>query len=212
MANKVRVNMGNGATAEFPNAELIPVELQGYPYDVVPIVEPTLEEIALEKTPLYIERIARNVNSLTTRALSSSMGKQGTRSYLESQKMIYQEKYSVAKGITVNASMVQTITDEMNRDYPNESDLDALLVSYGITPNGTKLQKFCEFIVFRYEYGANIYGVFISLIEDFRTCALTHIEKMQFDKAEIINVMAENLPIQISQQQLSDLRSEMLAV
>jgi hypothetical protein len=212
MATKIRVNLGNGATAEFASVDLIPIELHGLPYDVIEIVEPKPEETAAACTPLYIEKITNLVDHLITRALSSSIGKQGSRSYLESQRIIYQEKYDVAKGIVVNENMVQTITDEMNRDYPNDEDLDAVLISYGITPTGTKLEKFFQFIIFRFEYGLAGYKFFLSLVEDFRTCTLTHVEQYNFDKCDTIISMVENLPVQISQQQLVDLREQMLAV
>jgi len=160
----------------------------------------------------FILVINNLVDELTTRALASAIGKQGTRTYLESQKGIYLEKNNVATGVTVNTSMEQTIIDEMNRDYPIEADLDTLLIAYGITPTGTKYEKFCSFIAFRYAYGTQLYGFFISLVEDFRTCALTHVERNDFNKAGAVIEIAKSIPIQVTQQDLLDLRVQMFAV
>lgn len=171
-----------------------------------------VNEISEAKTPIYIGEISNAVDRLITRALSSSIGKQGTRGYLESQRIIYQEKYDVAKGISVNQDMIKTITDEMNRDYPNEVDLENVLLNFGVTPVGSKLQKFYQFIIFRFEYGLSVYKFFISLVEDFRTCSLTHVEKNNFEKAQQVIDLVENLPLQITQQQLIDLREEMLEI
>lgn len=171
-----------------------------------------INEISEAKTPIYIGKISNVVDHLITRALSSSIGKQGTRSYLESQRIIYQEKYDVAKGISVNQDMIQTITDEMNRDYPTTNDLDNILNAYGITPIGTKLERFYQFIIFRFENGLQFHGFFISLVEDFRTCSLTHVERGDFEKCDQVINLVENLPLQITQQQLIDLREEMLEI
>lgn len=163
-------------------------------------------------TSKLTEEIAETVDYLTTRALSSSIGKSGSRSYLESQKLIYQEKYNVATGIVVNSAMVQTITDEMNRDYPTIEDLDSVLISYGITPTGTKLERFYLFIIFRFESGLSFYQFFISLVEDFRTCSLTHVENNRFDKTRLVIDFARALPVQITQAELIVKRNEMLAL
>ena len=177
--------------------------------EIVPYFES--EEVEM-KTSVYVDIINNLVDELTTRALSSAIGKQGTRTYLESQEKIYREKNNVAIGLTVNSSMTQTITDEMNRDYPDEEDLDNLLIAYGITPNGTKYEKFCAFIAFRYAYGAQMYGFFISLVEDFRTCSLTHVERADFEKVDLVIEIAKNIPFQVTQEQLLELRAKMLAI
>lgn len=169
-------------------------------------------ELSAHETETLTKEVMATVRYLTDRALSSSIGKQGNRIELESMKMIYQEKYNVAKGLVVNLNMVQTIIDEMNRDYPDEADLDDVLISYGITPSGSKLDKFYQFIIFRFETGLAYYSFFISLVEDFRTCALTHIERYDFDKAKEVISMAKSLPVSVSQSELNDLRAQMLAV
>lgn len=163
-------------------------------------------------TTKLTEKITEAVDYLTTRALSSSIGKQGSRSYLESQRKIYKEKYGVAKGTIINENMVQTITDEMNRDYLTIEDLDTVLIAYGITPEGTKLERFYQFIIFRFETGLAFYQFFISLVEDFRTCALTHVENNRFEKARLVIDFAKALPEQITQAELIVKRSEMLAL
>lgn len=187
-----------------------------------------LDWLKLENTPIEVDffegeqnekltdeltkEVMQTVNYLTLRALSSSIGKKGTRLELEAMKAIYNEKYNVASGITVNLNMVQTITDEMNRDYPTTEDLDSVLVSYGITPTGTKLERFYQFIIFRFETGLSYYQFFISLVEDFRTCALTHIEKLDFNKCRIVIDMAKSIPENITQPELVEMRTEMLGI
>lgn len=209
MANKYRVNGVNGAYVEYLILEEIP---DGAVYETIEIVEPTLAELIEINSPVYILKINNLVDELSTRALSSAIRKQGTRTYLESQKAIYQEKNNVAIGLTQNTAMQQTIIDEMNRDYPNEIDLDNLLISYGITPAGTKYEKFCSFIAFRFNYGAQLYGFFISLVEDFRTCSLTHVEQGSFSKCDQVITLASSIPFNVTQQELLDLRTQMLAI
>lgn len=209
MEEKYRVNGENGAYVEYISIDLIP---EGAIYETIEIIPQTLQELIEINTPIYEQKINSLVTFLTTRALSSSMGKQGTRSYLESQKLIYQEKYNVAIGLTTNQSMVQTIADEMNRDYPTTNDLDNILNAYGITPIGTKLERFYQFIIFRFEYGLQFYGFFISLVEDFRTCSLTHVERGDFEKCDQVINLVENLPLQITQQGLLDLRQQMMLI
>jgi len=212
-SNKIENTLTNEVFLQDDREVLYPTYVEwlqsGGSPEIVPFFENEENEL---KTPIFINRINNLVDYLATRALSSAIEKQGTRTYLESQKAIYLEKNNVATGITINSSMEQTIIDEMNRDYPIEADLDSLLVSYGITPTGTKYEKFCSFITFRYNYGSQLYGFFISLVEDFRTCALTHVEKFNFDKAETVIQIANSIPIQVSQQDLLDLKEQMFAV
>jgi hypothetical protein len=212
MATKIRVNLGNGAYAEFPDLVSVPVEMQGFPYEVIEITGPTPEEIAAEKTPIYTERIMSNVTALMTRALISSMGKDGSRIDLESIKKLRDEKYHVSKGNKVNSTMLRAITDEFSRDYPTGEELDALLVSHGLTPTGNRAKKVSDFIIHKHESESNLYDIFISFIEDFRACASSHVSNWDFEKADIVIAMVEGLSPAATLPLLETKRAEMLAV
>ena len=84
--------------------------------------------------------------------------------------------------------------------------------AYGITPIGTELERFYQFIIFRFEYGLQFHGFFISLVEDFRTCSLTHVERGDFEKCDQVINLVENLPLQITQHGLLDLRQQMMSI
>lgn len=157
----------------------------------------TQEEVNAPLIIKYEEIIIEKYLYLMLRALSSSMGKYGSYEYLQSQKLEYDEKYKVAKGLSNNTPIADAIYKEMLRDF-SESMLDAILASYGITPIGTHLDKMYQLIVFRYEYAENRYNIFKGFIIDFRTKCRTLVENLEFSKLDTAFELVDSLPNELT--------------
>jgi len=191
MAQKYRVNSENGSYIEYSDIGLIP---DGAIYDIIEIVEPTAEEIALINTPIYEEKIIEYFTYLMNRALSSSMGKYGSYEYLQIQKREYDNKYLVAKGLEVNVPISNAIQKEMERDFPTPI-LDAILTSYGYNDlSGTQLEKMYTLIIIRYEYAKSRLDAFEGMAIDFRTKCRTLVELYQWGKLDIAFELVKNFP------------------
>lgn len=125
MATKIKVNKGGGACEEFPNLESVPVELQGYPYDVIPIILPTPEEIqAIEnaKNALhekYPELINMNYKFIQLDNLPgikrlepiSDKGLKGEKKYVKDGQLIWSitTKYWFEVGATYLEGVVKLV-------------------------------------------------------------------------------------------------------
>lgn len=151
-------------------------------------------EIATINTPIYEEKIKEFFTYLMIRALSSSMGKYGKYEYLQTQKREYDLKYLVAKGLTVNVPVANSIQKEMERDFTIPV-LDAILTSYGITDlSGTQIEKMYMLIVIRYEYGDNRLSNYEGMAIDFRTKSRTLVEQWQWGKLDTAFDLVKNFP------------------
>lgn len=162
----------------------------------------SLEQQAEEIQQLENEIISR-YNYLMMRALSSSMGKYGSFEYLQNQKLEYDDKYLVAKGLKSSAPIELAIQKEMERDF-SEAILDATLTAYGLIPTGTQLQKMHQLIVFRYEYAQNRYETFKGFVIDFRTKCRTFIELQEFDKLYTAFSMVDTLPLELTDLEIQN--------
>lgn len=150
--------------------------------------------VITQKTELYEDKIIDSFTYLMNRALSSSMGKYGSYEYLQIQKREYDNKYLVAKGLTVNAPVSNAIQKEMDRDFP-VSTLDAILTSYGVTDlTGTQLEKMYTLIIIRYEYAKNRLDNFEGMAIDFRTKCRTLVELHEWGKLDTAFDLVKNFP------------------
>lgn len=151
-------------------------------------------QIASINTPVYEEKIIEHFTYLMNRALSSSMGKYGSYEYLQIQKREYDNKYLVAKGLTVNTPVASAIQKEMERDFPI-STLDAIITSYGVTDlSGTQLEKMYTLIIIRYEYAKNRLDNFEGMAIDFRTKCRTLVENSEWTKLDTAFNLVKNFP------------------
>lgn len=163
----------------------------------------TQEEIDAPLILFYEDKIIENYKYLMLRALSSSMGKKGDYEYLNIQKDEYKEKYKTAKRIEVNPVIEDVIQKEMLRDF-DEPTLDYILNMYGITPDGTQLDKMNQLIVFRYEYANNRYNIFKGYIIDFRTKCRTLVELKQWVKLDAAFALVDALPYELTDEQAQE--------
>ena len=166
-----------------------------------------IEEILQSQKDSLLEVISVKVDELNTRALSSALGLKGSRQFLESQKVIYDRKANVANG-TNDAFMDQTIADQMERDYPNEIDLDNALIALGLNPVGTKSVKYRNLIKKTNENFYASYNKFLAHIEDFRTLCTFHLKNNDFVKAQAVIDVAESVPLEVDDTILTNKRAE----
>jgi len=165
----------------------------------------------VDNTPIDIaekeEEIIKRYNYLMMRALSSSMQKYGSYEYLQNQKLEYDEKYLVAKGLRVSAPLSSSLEKEMNRDFTDES-LIATLAYFGLSPEPTKLENFYKLIVFKYEYAQNRYEIFKAFCVDYRTKCRSFLELNQIDKLDQAFAMSDNLPDTLTDLEIETLYNE----
>jgi len=165
----------------------------------------------VDNTPINIEEkeeeIIKRYNYLMMRALSSSMQKYGSYEYLQNQKLEYDDKYLVAKGLMVSAPLSSSLEKEMNRDFTEES-LIATLAYFGLTPELTKLENFYKLIVFKYEYAQNRYEIFKAFCVDYRTKCRSFLELNQIDKLNQAFAMSDNLPDTLTDLEIETLYNE----
>lgn len=162
----------------------------------------TVEGVNALKIPVYEQGIIDRFSYLMLRALSSSMGKYGSYEYLQLQKIEYDEKYKVAKGLLVCPPLLEAITREMDRDFP-EAILDSILTAYGVTPTGSQLDKMLQLIVFRYEYAENRYNRFKGFSIDFRTKCRTLVELAEWAKLDQAFSLVDALPESLTDEQIN---------
>ena len=171
----------------------------------------TPEEVIALNTPIYEQGIIERFSYLMLRALSSSMGKYGSYEYLQLQKIEYDEKYKVAKGLLVCPPLLEAITREMYRDFP-EVMLDSILTSYGITPTGSQLDKMLQLIVYRYEYAENRYNTFKGFSIDFRTKCRTLVELAEWAKLDQAFNLVDSLPESLNDEQINAFYNDFYAI
>jgi hypothetical protein len=99
----------------------------------------------------------------------------------------------------------------MLRDFPEEV-LEAVLLSYGIPPQGTALDKMLQLIVFRYEYAEARYNIFKAFCIDFRTKCRTFVELTQWDKLDQAFTLIDNLSTDITDEQIEQLYNDFNAL
>lgn len=165
----------------------------------------------------WIESVNKKVvdyyTELRSRALSSSMGKYGSKEYLDWQREEYDEKYLIAvKGLndedlTNHAYMVSVIQKEVDRDYTavDESDIDAVLTSLGLTPESTKIKKFYQLIKFKYEYAQSRFKQFNAFLVDFRAKVITLAENLEKEKVQQCFDLADTIPNELDMSQAQSL-------
>jgi len=165
----------------------------------------------VDNTPINIEEkeeeIIKRYNYLMMRALSSSMQKYGSYEYLQNQKLEYDDKYLVAKGLRDSAPLSSSLQKEMDRDFTEES-LIATLAYFGLTPELTKLENFYKLIVFKYEYAQNRYEIFKAFCVDYRTKCRSFLELNQIDKLDQAFAMSDNLPDTLTDLEIETLYNE----
>ncbi|QHB40926.1 hypothetical protein stinky91_gp064 [Flavobacterium phage vB_FspS_stinky9-1] len=155
----------------------------------------TPEEIAESEVKNLTERINKAFTLLRQRALASSIGKSITFGfdYIKEQSEQYTYKYEVAIG-NVQDSFVNAMIDNEANDF-------------GITS-----EQMRQLIIDRYLQGKTLFIGYTSMIERARTKALTMIEISDFDKAEQITIMMENVPTEMSLEDAEILTNQMLAI
>lgn len=161
----------------------------------VTYVESTPEEIAELKSTELTNRITTAFTCLRQRALASSIGKPISLGYeyIKEQADQYKYKYIVANGSIVDAFVSQMIANEA--------------LDFGITT-----EQMNQLVIQKFEQGESAYLSFTAMIERARTKALTAIENNDFEKAEAIVIMMENVPEVLTMQDAENLTTQMLAI
>ena len=185
-----------------PNNYIDKINTQGF---IKPVYDSNINEIIEGATDQYIfdnyaniyeTRIKDLYTSLSIRALQSSMDKTGSYEYLQVQRSEYEKKYLICKGELTDVYLEDAIVKEMDRDYTDQS-LDDLLISLGLTPTGTKRDRFSQLVIFKYEYSLDRLNKFMGFLVDFRTKCRTWIEIYEWSKLNSAFNIAENIPEQL---------------
>lgn len=155
----------------------------------------TSEEENAQKTFKYTKRITDAFTHLRRRALASSINKPLSLGwdYITEQADQYRYKYKVAIGQIQDAVVNQMIDDEAQ--------------DFGITPTQMR-----ALIVQMFEIGDVKYTAFTAMFERGRTKALTAVENIDWVKAEILTVMLESVPEQLTMEQAEQLTTSLLNV
>lgn len=161
----------------------------------VEYVEATQGELNEIKGIDLTNRINKAFTLLRQRALASSIGKSISFGfdYIKEQSDQYTYKYEVAIGNVQDAFVNAMIDNEAN--------------DFGITS-----EQMRQLIVDRYLQGKGVFMAYTSMIERARTKALTMIEISDFDKAEQITNMMENVPTEMTLEDAEILTNQMLAI
>jgi hypothetical protein len=159
------------------------------------------------------KKVVEYYTILRSRALSSSMGKYGTKEYLDWQREEYEEKYKIAlmglndEDLSAYTHMVSSIEKEVNRDYTakDESDIDAVLTSLNLTPESTKIKKFYQLIKFKYELAEDRFKEFNAFLVDFRAKVITLAENLEKERVQQCFDLADTIPDQLDMSQAQTL-------
>lgn len=203
---KIGYNFNNRLTiqevSEMPNFECI---------EITPEIEASLQTMYI---PLLVDgvvvesaniselkamdltnRINKAFTLLRQRALASSIGKSISFGfeYIKEQSEQYTYKYDVAIG-NVEDSFVNSMIDNEANDF-------------GINP-----EQMRQLIIDRYLQGKGVFMAYTSMIERARTKALTMIEISDFEKAEQITLMMENVPTEMTLEDAEILTNQMLSI
>lgn len=156
----------------------------------------------------YSEKIEYAFSYLYIRSLASSMNKSNfDLNFLTAQREEYQDKYDVAKG-NINSgtrydNTLSLIQQEMNDEF-NESVLDNILHTIGVTPQGTHLNKMFQLIIVKFDYGRNLFDNFNKFSRHFRTKTFLWVENKEWDKLktslDLINVLPSSLTLQDAEE------------
>lgn len=154
-----------------------------------------IENINELKATDLTNRINKAFTLLRQRALASSIGKSISFGfeYIKEQSEQYTYKYEVAIGNIQDAFVNNMIDHEAN--------------DFGITS-----EQMRQLIIDRYLQGKGLFIGYTSMIERARTKALTMIEISDFDKAEQITLMMENVPTEMTLEDAQTLTNQMLEI
>ncbi len=180
----------NGGYIEHESLDTMPENANYIEVDVTPN-QTELNELTVDLT----NRINKAFTLLRQRALASSIGKSISFGfdYIKEQSDQYTCKYEVAIG-NVSDSFVNAMIDNEANDF-------------GITS-----EQMRQLIIDRYLQGKGVFMAYTSMIERARTKALTMIEISDFEKAEQITLMMENVPTEMTLEDAEILTNQMLAI
>jgi len=175
------------------------IEFQTYlaEKDIVGVeyVESVESELQSKKVNDLTIRITNAFTYLRQRALASSIGKPMSLGfeYIKEQADQYKYKYAVANGSIVDAFVSQMIANEAE--------------DFGITE-----QQMIDLIISKFQEGESAYLSFTAMIERARTKALTMLENLEFERAETIVELMENVPEVLTMQDAENLTNQMLDI
>ena len=175
-------------------------QIDGGVFEEVDYAGNELNEI---NAPLYEKEIVSIYSMLCERALRSSMGKgyeYDTYQKLKQQQEEYAEMYAVSIGISTEQTVIDGIQDEIDMDFPLEV-LEAELISYGITPTGSHLEKMYQLIKFKYEYGEVIYNIYIRYAVSFRKKSRSWVASSLWSKLDAGFNIARSIPLELSTEE-----------
>lgn len=180
------------------------------------IEQASQEEIVAKRKKIYKEKIETAFSHLYIRALASSMNKSRLDlNFLTAQREVYQDKYDVAKGIITSGvkydNTLELIQGEMDDEF-SEDVLNATLTAFGLTPNGTHLDKMYQLIIFKFEYGLNAFSNFKKFIERFRTKSFTWLDAGLCDKIDQGIDLVNGLPDALTLQEAETLYNQFNAI
>jgi len=174
----------------------------------------TEAEIKEINAPIYEKEIVSIYSMLCERALRSSMGKgyeYDTYQKLKQQQEEYAEMYAVSIGTSIEQTVIDGIQDEIDMDYPLEV-LEAELISYGITPTGSHLEKMYQLIKFKYEYGEVIYNIYIRYAVSFRKKSRSWVASSLWSKLDTGFNIARSIPLELSTEESEALFNQFAAL
>lgn len=128
-------------------------------------------------------------DSIYVSSLARATGKSGQglqKQQLESLREEYLDKYTTSleytsSRVVSNQKMLSELEKECERDFAGDL-LDDECDKFGLNKTGTRLTKFCRIVIFKYEYGQEMWEYFKALCSKVRTTLITDIEKGQVEK------------------------------
>lgn len=124
------------------------------------------EEILVNNTLIYMERLQNVVTDLRIKAKGAAIGKKGTNSYIIAQQEFYEIKYQQC----INPANPQDVEDLLE----NEA-----------TEFGVDLPTFKSYVIQKYNSAKEKYNLFMRMIERCRTKIQTLIENNNWQSADI---------------------------
>ena len=151
---------------------------------------PTFEEVDLavwQKEKLH--EVYTVYDNIYVSSLARATGKEGQglqKQQLESLREEYLDKYTtsvqhVSLSVVSNLKMLSELEKECERDFAGDL-LDDECDKFGLDKTGSRLTRFCRIVIFKYNYGQEMWEYLKALCSKVRTTLITDIEKGQIEK------------------------------
>lgn len=167
-----------------------------------------IETIEEKKAKAY-ERIDELYTSMWISSLSRATGKPNSKDDFRAIREEYKIKFDTSTehlaNLTIsNPKMLIELGKECERDFAG-AILDGTIDYLGLDNSGTRLDKFCRLVVYKYNYGENIWKYLQTLCSKFRTTCITDIDNSDFIRFEERYAIAKTITNETTIEQIEAL-------